>query len=163
MDSSAKQSNWRGRLIRYAPILFWIGVIFYLSSGAGAITETSRFIRPLLEFFFPAADAATLQLYHGYIRKSAHVAVYFVLGLLAARAFASSQIERLRLWWPAAVLALVIAIAAGDEFQQSFNEERTGAAGDVLLDTVGGLLSVLVFVVVRSVWTRSRRPSRLRR
>lgn len=159
----ARNSNWRGRFLRYAPVLFWIGIILYLSSGAGAMSETSRFVRPVLEFLFPSADAATLQLYHGYIRKSAHVAVYFVLGLLAARAFVTSQIEWLCRWWPAAVLALVITIAAVDEFQQSFNETRTGAAGDVLLDTAGGILAILVFVILRLMWARFRRPARPRR
>ncbi len=150
------QPNWRGRLSRYAPVLFWIGVIFYLSGGGGSFSETSRYIRPLLEFLFPTADAETLQLYHGYIRKLAHVAVYAVLGLLAARAFASSDKDTLRLRWPIAVIALVIAIALIDEFQQSFNNARTGALGDIALDTLGGLLAIAAFIILRKLWRKFR-------
>ncbi|MBA2379250.1 MAG: VanZ family protein [Blastocatellia bacterium] len=158
-NESTDHPNRRRRLSRYAPVLFWIGVIFYLSGGGGSFNETSRYVRPLLEFLFPTADVETLQLYHGYIRKLAHVAVYAVLGILAARAFTTSQMHTLRTRWPIAVLALVIAIALIDEFQQSFNDARTGAVGDVALDTLGGILAVAAFIILRKLWRRIR-PAR---
>ena len=62
----------RALLLQYAPVVFWIAVIFFLSSDQGSMSQTSRFIRPLLEFLFPAAPEETLLIYHGYIRKAAH-------------------------------------------------------------------------------------------
>ena len=44
--------KWREAVTVYAPLFLWIGVIFYFSSGQGSMAETSRFIRPLLEFLF---------------------------------------------------------------------------------------------------------------
>ncbi len=127
------------------------------------MSETSRYIRPILEFLFPSADAQTIKIYHGFVRKFAHVAVYFVLGLLSAHAFASSRMAWLSIWWPIAVLAIVAVTAAADEVQQSFNSSRTGAVGDVILDIIGGLISILAFLLLRRVWKGVMRFFRLRR
>jgi len=131
------------QIVRYALLVVWIGVIFFLSSGSGSSNETSRFIRPLLEFLFPAASAETLVFYHAVIRKFAHFAVYFVLGITAGRAFSSG--ERLQKHWWIFALIIVAAVASLDEFNQSFEPERTSTVTDVLLDIFGGLCAVGLF------------------
>lgn len=141
--------------MRYAPLFFWIGVIFYLSSAQGSMSKTSLFVRPLLEWIFPAASEATLLVYHGYIRKFAHFAEYAALAFFAFRAFSSSSRFFLRRHWPAVSLLLVIGVAAADELNQSFIAARTGAVSDVLLDAAGGLTALLVLrLVVR--WRAGR-------
>ncbi len=127
-------------LTRYLPLLVWIGVIFFLSSSQGSLNQTSRIIRPLLEFLFPAAPPETLLLYHGLIRKLAHLTEYGVLGALACRAFAASKFRRYAFVF-AALLVLIVAVV--DETNQSFNPLRTGSPIDVLIDATGGLLAVL--------------------
>jgi VanZ family protein len=148
----SKQTVWRGRFFRYAPLILWIGVIFFLSSGQGAMSNTSRFIRPLLMFLFPDASEETLTFYHGLIRKLAHPTVYAVLAFFAARAFRFSPRPLLQKYWFAVSLGLVISVAALDELNQSFLASRTGSAFDVGLDTLGGLsmLTVLFFLIRRS-------------
>jgi VanZ family protein len=152
-------SEWRGRFLRYAPLILWIGVIFFLSSTQGAMSNTSRFIRPLLEWLFPDASIETLTVYHGYVRKFAHFAEYAALGFWAWRAFkgrnprAGKGIEkhtRLRSCFRLienhyylASFALVVLIAAIDETNQSFNAARTGSPYDVLLDASGGAAAIL--------------------
>ena len=144
MTDNLQKSKWRGRIARYAPLILWIGVIFYLSSSQGAMSNTSRFIRPLLEWFFPLAPEETLQIYHGYIRKFAHFAEYAALAFLAARAFRSSSIELVRKYWFVFALSLVVLIASIDEYNQSFNVLRTSSMYDVLLDVSGGLTIILL-------------------
>jgi len=148
----SKQTVWRGRFFRYAPLILWIGVIFFLSSGQGAMSNTSRFIRPLLMFLFPDASEETLTFYHGLIRKLAHPTVYAVLAFFAARAFRFSPRPLLRKYWFPVSLGLVISVAALDELNQSFLASRTVSAFDVGLDTLGGLsmLTVLFFLIRRS-------------
>lgn len=148
----SKQTVWRGRFFRYAPLILWIGVIFFLSSGQGAMSNTSRFIRPLLMFLFPDASEETLTFYHGLIRKLAHPTVYAVLAFFAARAFRFSPRPLLQKYWFAVSLGLVISVAALDELNQSFLASRTGSAFDIGLDTLGGLsmLTVLFFLIRRS-------------
>ena len=117
-------------------------MIFFLSSGQGASTQTSRIIRPLLEFLFPDAPFETIAFYHGIIRKLAHFTEYAVLGFLACRALWASA---LRCHWLIISAVLVLAIAVIDETNQSFNPERTGSPVDVLIDLSGGLAAILVF------------------
>lgn len=124
----------------------WVVVILGLGSGAGASNETSRFIKPLLEFLFPGASPETLTIYHGYIRKLAHPTVYGILALLAVRAFYSSNIEYLRNWFAFFAMLLVISVASLDEFNQSFLAARTGTIWDVLLDSAGAAVAILLSV-----------------
>jgi VanZ family protein len=148
MDKSNK--IWRERIIRYAPLILWIVVIFIASSSTGAMSNTSRFIRPFLEWLFPDASAETLTIYHGYIRKFAHFAEYAMLAFWTWRAFKDKK------YWYLAALVLVALVASIDEYNQSFNVLRTSSPYDVLLDISGGIFMILV------IWAISRRAHRER-
>lgn len=120
------------------------------------MTETSRFIRPLLQFFFPAAPEETLQVYHGYIRKAAHFTEYAILAFLAVRALSIPATIRLHKWRYTLPLLLVTSVATIDEFHQSFEISRTGSVVDVVIDVCGGL-AMVVFLWVASLM---RKPAR---
>jgi VanZ family protein len=135
----------RGRFGRYAPLIFWIAVVFVLSSRAGSMSNTSLFIRPILEFLFPAYSDEQLAIIHAYVRKTAHFGLYFVLGWLAARAFYFSSKEQLKNYWFAAAFILVTVIASLDETNQSFLNSRTGSVYDVIIDAAGGATALFVF------------------
>lgn len=107
------------------------------------MSETSRFIRPILKFFFPTASEQNLQFIHGYIRKTAHFTEYALLAFLALRAFSTSSVDRVLKLKYILPLILVAAIAAADEFNQSFEASRTGSVWDVLLDISGGAAIIL--------------------
>ena len=100
------------------------------------MNETSRFIRPLLEFLFPSAAPDTLTLVHGYIRKAAHLFEYAILAMFAMNAF---NAHRRRV---VIALIVVLAVASVDEFNQSFDPARTGTPFDVLIDLIGGSIGV---------------------
>lgn len=134
----------RGRVIRYAPLFLWLAVIFYLSSDNGSMPETSRFIRPVLQFLFPSATVETIDLYHGYIRKAAHFTEYAVLAFLAVRAFAGSSVPRLRAMRYAAPIVLATIVAMLDEANQSLGSTRSGSVWDVLLDITGSVVTAVI-------------------
>jgi VanZ family protein len=155
-ETEIQKTNWRGRIYAYAPLILWTAVIFINSSTIGASQNTSRIIRPLLEWLFPAALPATLDIYHGYIRKLAHFTEYGVLGFLAARAFWVSHRNVLRKFWFVGAFGLVVLIAAADEYNQSFNSLRTSSGYDVLIDVSGGLFAVAAFYIFKT--RRQNRP-----
>ena len=157
MADNLEKSKWRGRIVRYAPLVLWIGVIMFLSSGQASMSNTSRFVRPLLDFLFPGAPEELLIVYHGYIRKLAHVTVYAILAFWASRAFINSSQYALRRFWFVCALGLVLIVASIDEMNQSFLASRTGSVYDVLLDVFGGLAMIAVFYF----WTKYRKEKKI--
>ena len=128
-------------LTAYAPLIIWTVIVLGLGSGMGSMNETSRFIRPLLEFLFPNALPETLTLFHGYIRKFAHFAEYAVLALLAFRALAPFKHKY------AIALVFAACVALLDEFNQSLNPSRTSSGWDIALDIAGAAFSISVLAV----------------
>lgn len=134
-------------LTAYAPLIIWTIFTLGLGSGAASMGETSRFIRPLLEFLFPSADADTLYLYHAAIRKLAHLFQYGVLGLFALHAF--TYFKRPVVF----ALSFVTSVAMVDEFRQSFDPARTATPLDVLLDIIGAILALGFVFAFRRIQT----------
>lgn len=143
----------RGRFFRYAPVVIWTVLILFLSSSAGSSNNTSLFIGPLLKWLFPAAPEEVLAVYHGYIRKGAHLFMYGGLAVIAWRAFRGSmQIAFARFPWLSALL-LVAAVGSVDELNQSYNLLRTGRFEDVLIDLSGGIIALIVIGSVKRIFT----------
>jgi VanZ family protein len=148
--------KWHGRIFRYVPLVLWICIILFASTTQASMSNTSRFIRPVLEFLFPNTSEETLMIYHAYIRKSAHFTEYAILAFFASRAFWGSAIELLQKYWYLLALFVVLFIASIDEINQSFNTTRTGSIYDVILDTFGGFIMVLLLFCFRFYWKTKR-------
>lgn len=146
----------RGRFFRYAPLILWIGVVLFASTGSAAMSETSRFVRPFLEFIFPNAPEETLAIYHAYIRKLAHLTEYGILGFLASFAFANSPTPSLRKFWFLCAFGVAALVAVIDETNQSFNAARTGSVYDVLLDWTGAIIAIFFFALIKRFFEKRR-------
>ena len=140
-------------LWRWLPVVLWAWVIWDFSSSGFSSIQSSRFILPFLRWLLPQASAATLDVLHLLIRKSGHVAEYYILSLLLLRALAVT-----RGGWRlgAALLALAIAAAYSgvDEIHQAFVPNRTASVWDSLLDTAAAALAQL------TVWWWTKRGTR---
>ncbi|MGI8670784.1 MAG: VanZ family protein [Aridibacter sp.] len=145
-----KNSIWNSRIFRYVPLILCIGLILFASTPNASSSETSRFIRPLLEFLFPNTPETTLIIYHKAIRKLAHLTEYSVLAFLASRAFWHSSKEFLQKYWYLFALFLVFIVASIDEINQSFDISRTGSVYDVVLDCFGGWSMIWLFFIFYS-------------
>jgi VanZ family protein len=118
-----------------------------MSTDVGSAAHTSRIIQPLVLWIKPNATEEEFELVHFLIRKLAHLSEYAVLGLLTLRAIKRSSPSISHRWsWRAAGIALIIAAAyaATDEWHQSFIPGRTAALGDVLIDSTGALLGLIL-------------------
>ena len=130
-------------LKRWWPALIWAVAISLFSTGTFTSENTGRIIIPVLHWLFPHAADATLFQTHHYIRKCAHFTEYFILSLLVLRAIRAGR-PGTRFAWALLVVAIVICYASLDEFHQRFVPGRTAAAGDVLIDTSGGIAAQLI-------------------
>jgi VanZ family protein len=109
----------------WLPVVLWAGLIFALSS---------------IPNFGTGLGGWDLVL-----RKTAHAAEFAVLGLLLARALGRELLA----------LLLGIAYAATDELHQAFVPGRHGSVWDVLLDSVGVALGILLLRRFRAVKWRA--------
>ncbi len=122
-------------------VVVWIAAVQTFAGGVFSANETARFFEPLMLWLIPDADAELIAAMHFAIRKTAHIAIYAILALLALRAFRLS-FDRPLAWLAAASLALAIVVAVIDESRQAAAADRTGALSDVALD-MGGAASAL--------------------
>ncbi len=149
-EKTLDDSIWHGRIFRYVPLILCICLILIASTTNASSSNTSRFIRPLLEYLFPDISDATLIIYHGYIRKFAHFSEYGVLAFFAARAFWNSSKHLLRKYWHLFAFIVVLIVSLIDEVNQSFDVTRTGSVYDVLIDCFGGSMMISFMFIYRS-------------
>lgn len=131
-------------LWRYLPLVGWMIFISFASSASFSANSTSRFIGPLLLWFFPNATPETLAVAHGLVRKFAHFGEYAVLGILAARAFRNSPRPSIRSKWFLISAVLIVVYSLVDEYRQSFVPSRTPSIFDSFVDMAGGFTALLI-------------------
>jgi VanZ family protein len=139
----------RSRLWRYAPLVLWMALIFFASTGEFSASHTAMLFQPLLRWFFPNISDERVALFHFLVRKAGHFTEYAVLGLLAVRAFRASSRTTLRRGWFLAALLLVSVYALSDEYHQSFVPTRTASIYDSFIDMAGGLTGLLLSLLRR--------------
>jgi VanZ family protein len=124
----------------WAPMLVWLLTMFFLSTDFFSAFETSRVIVPILRFLFPGLTHEQLELWHGVIRKLAHISEYFVLTIFTYRSIrhdhpdlAGSKLK---------TITFVVFAASLDEIHQRFTSFRTPSPVDVGYDCLGAVLAL---------------------
>ena len=129
-------------IIKYwLPVIFWMGIIFVMSTGMGSSENTSLFIVPLLKFLFARLSPHDVDLIHGLIRKTGHITEYFILGLLLFRTFRGDSPQAWCVRWTLYAVLGTVLYAVSDELHQAFVATRTACLIDVGFDSAGGVLS----------------------
>jgi len=120
----------------WLPVFVWCGVIFWLSGIPNLSTN--------------------LGFWDVILRKIAHITEYFILTLLLYHAFKNTFALKLYflIFWPAA-LSLIYAIS--DEIHQLFVPTRNGSLEDVLIDSVG----ICLFLVLLKFGVAEKTAKRL--
>lgn len=126
-----------------------IAVFLFSSQSGGDSNHLSKgILEQIFEIFNVDADPLKLDLYNLVLRKIAHFSLYFLLGT-GTMGFLLTTSMKVKYSF---VLSLLFCIlfAATDELHQFLSGTRNGNLLDVLLDSVGALLSILIlFFTVR--------------
>ncbi len=144
-------SKARTFVIYWLPVLLWMAVIFSASSDSNSFEHSSRIVAPFLRWLFPHISEQAVEWVVLFVRKAAHLTEYAVLSVLVWRLMASLSPPPKEVWrWPNAgrTLLVVLLYAASDEFHQSFVPSRQASVWDVLLDTTGGFLALILIWVI---------------
>ena len=145
----------------WLPVLIWMAIIFSASGDTQSYQHSSRIIGPFLHWLFPAMSETNVNHVVTFARKCAHLTEYAILAFLFWRAIRQPSKANPRPWsWPqaGAAVAFVALYAATDEFHQSFVPSREASGRDVLIDTTGAALGMLVLWLILD-W-RQRKSSR---
>ena len=135
------------------------GSNFFLSlQPATTSSEVSRGVGEwLVETFAPflserleAMPVEQLEFLHTLLRKAGHFSEFFVLGVLAMLSVLQTKLRYRRL----SALFFCVLVAAVDETIQLFVSGRSGQVTDVVLDSVGALCGIVVFVCVRKIFVK---------
>jgi VanZ family protein len=146
----------RPKLLRaWWPAAVWIGVIAVESTDYLSSDNTSSVLYPVLTRLFGEINLYDFLLWHFYLRKAGHFIGYGILCLLMLRGWrATLTVGRV---WLIPLLALIATalVASLDEWHQTFVPSRSGTVRDVALDSVGGL----IFLILAQFWLRRRRSA----
>lgn len=142
----------------WLPVVVWMVLIYSASADTGSAQHSSRIIEPILRWLFPHLDHATINLIVFLVRKCAHLTEYAVLGLLLWRALRQPTAEDPRPWdWRQAGVALLVTAlyASSDEIHQLFVPHREGRLHDVVIDTAGAAVALLMLWAIGK-WRHQR-------
>ena len=130
--------------------MVWIGLIALESTDSFSSENTGSILYTLLTRLLGNIDFYKFLVFHHYLRKTGHVVGYGMLSLLLLRGWRATFDYTLLL--RAALLSWLgtACVAALDEWHQSYIPSRTGTVWDVALDSVAGV----VFLVVAYFWLR---------
>lgn len=147
-------------IVFFILIILWMGFIFYMSSvGASKsdsnskgivsyiITKYDQIINASNETRAYHQSREFLNTVNHVFRKVCHFTEYFILGLLLINFFLALEYFTLL---KCSILSLLIVLlyAISDEFHQVFIDGRSGQISDVLLDTFGGTVSILIITYI---------------
>ncbi|MFJ7974821.1 VanZ family protein [Peribacillus sp. NPDC096379] len=142
-------------------LLLWASCIFYFSSQPYEEQNLQPFLGKYLEgntslenmlswiVFSYAGHEVSVQnqglagFLEFFIRKTAHLSIFFVFGFLAVAAL--RYFSKRRVFTFGVPLLCVLIYACFDEIHQHFTGGRTPLWQDVVIDTIGGLLGILFF------------------
>lgn len=112
----------RSRIKFYLPAIVWAVLILAISS---------------------IPDLSTPSLGFSMADKIVHIAEYFILGYLTARAISSFNKEPLKIFWMSSVITSAYGIL--DEFHQLLIPGRTAEGLDMIADILGSILAAALF------------------
>lgn len=143
----------RPNLVRaWWPAIVWIGLITFESTDFFSSEHTGSILYGLLTRLFGNIDFYKFLVFHHYLRKTGHVVGYGMLSLLLLRGWRATFGQTQALLWRTSLLSWLgtAFVASMDEWHQSYIPSRTGTWRDAVLDSVAGL----VFLLVAYFWLR---------
>lgn len=140
------------KIIMFILLILWMGVIFFFSHqpaddsdkvSNGVIEKIIYTVQIISGHEFNDNELEIISNYLVFpIRKLAHFSIYFVLGILFYNLLILYKID-IKSIFKLSILFCII-YACSDEIHQLFIVGRTGNLRDVLIDSLGSLLGIML-------------------
>jgi VanZ family protein len=146
------------RTLAWIPVVLWMALISWLSSDGFSGSWSEGLLRFWVRFWNLPVSPQVVQIANLMLRKTAHFAEFFVLGVLLSRAIwqyaPKSEGQAI-----GRVLLAGALYAMADEFRQAFTTSRGSSLLDAGLDFTGVMASQLWMSTRRGRLWRFRSPS----
>lgn len=129
-------------------------VVFSSQPGETSHGVSRGIILWVLDWLHLEVSEETMGWINYFLRRGAHLTIYFCMGLGLALAF--QWLKKVPAWLPAMVLG--VTFAATDEYHQLFSGGRTGKPTDVLLDACGLALGCGASYLLSRLWRKRHLP-----
>ena len=143
-------------ILKGSALVLWCVVIFMFSANNAdeSNKQSNAVFNTVIEFVNPVYDSLDTTAQAEYIiRKLAHFSEYALLGILAFINLAMVK----KLGYRGLFAAVFSCIyASSDEIHQLFVPGRAGQVRDVLIDTSGAVAGILLAILIRKIWLKSR-------
>ena len=154
------------RIILLILLLGTFSIIFGFSSQDGEKSEsiskkiTEEIVKRIPQIQEKEQDERELitQRTEKVIRKLAHFSIYTVVGILLMALISTYQIKERN----KTIISIIIGIiyACSDEIHQSFVPERSPMITDVMIDTMGVMLGILIILLGKTIIKKFQKKSK---
>ena len=124
------------KILNISLLIIWMIFIFVMSSFSA--TESTNQSSIIVTVISSTINISNTHLLTVTIRKLAHLTEYFILGILTYNVFKNN--------YKSINLSIIVCLlyAISDEIHQIFIPGRTGQITDVLIDTIGALIGIII-------------------
>ncbi|WP_456277496.1 VanZ family protein [Bacillus sp. AK128] len=153
------------RLIYWIPVIMIAGIIFWFSSQPYQEQDVKPFLTDFINEEWVETGFHWIEFdYAGYlvsvkhlgaasfieffIRKGAHFGIFFLLGFFTIRATLQTFLKNRVMTSLITSGLFVFLYGVQDELHQHFTGDRTPLIHDVIIDTVGGIVGILMYLVL---------------
>lgn len=143
------------KVIKFILIIFWMGLIFSFSNDSGVVSTKKSdglIIRVVETIMGRELKDSEKEKWVDYlvvpVRKGAHLFVYLVLGLLIISFLKECMIINYKILLLSIFLSFLYACS--DEVHQMLVPGRSGQLVDVLLDTFGSSIGIVMYYFIYS-------------
>jgi VanZ family protein len=138
-------------LYSWGTVLLWMILIFFFSSQpAHDSNELSkgitRSIKEVVEKITPEEEVFTFGDFNHKVRKNAHFFIYLVLAILVLNSLKSNRVKGSKKILITFMICVLYAIS--DEIHQLFVPGRGAQIRDVMIDSTGAVVGMLLFKVI---------------
>lgn len=143
-------------IISWAAVLLWMLLIFRLSSQVAE--QSNQLSKGVTKIIVEAVEKVTpekrvdIDIINHFVRKNAHFFAYLTLGLLVLNAIKRSGKKERGLSGSTTALVKAFGIcvlyAVSDEVHQLFVPGRGGQLKDVLIDSSGSFVGIVLFMLI---------------
>lgn len=147
-----------------ATIAIMVAIFLFSSQNSDDSSDLSKgFIErvisylPFLGHITAEQKEAIIRNIHNFVRKTAHFSIYAALGFSSAGVFGHYLPDMKKRYVYICAVILCCMYAGTDEWHQLFSAGRSGEVRDVCIDTGGGAVGAMIYMLVWELVNRWRK------